>query len=165
MSLGRTSLFAILEHEERDHCPEGALHGPEAQRILRESKPLLFVEAHTEEALRRDLELLAPYGYRATGRVFNASPTYELAADESRLPASRDLLEPGLWVSDDPRVTVSFEGKRMRLVSRLEGQSSQVTQLPLNLRRVPASPIPASPSSLYFLQTTGTCSEGLGAAI
>jgi FkbM family methyltransferase len=49
-----------------------------ATRVLRESGPVIFAEAHTPE-LRDALEqYLQSFGYVRTGRVFNASPTYEL---------------------------------------------------------------------------------------
>lgn len=51
-----------------------------ARRMLRRYRPRVFAEAHTEEDVARILAVLEPYGYRATGRVFNASPTYEFVA-------------------------------------------------------------------------------------
>jgi FkbM family methyltransferase len=48
-----------------------------ATNLLRRYRPRVFVEAQTNEDVERVQECLRPYGYRATGRVFNASPTYE----------------------------------------------------------------------------------------
>ena len=48
-----------------------------ATALLEQHRPRVFAEAHTEaeyEALR---EHLARFRYRPSGRVFNASPTYE----------------------------------------------------------------------------------------
>ncbi|GAB2753880.1 FkbM family methyltransferase [Streptomyces bullii] len=48
-----------------------------AREILRNYRPRVFAEAHTEEEMAGILSVLEPHGYQATGRVFNASPTYE----------------------------------------------------------------------------------------
>jgi FkbM family methyltransferase len=50
-----------------------------AERLLQD-RPVVFAEAHADEELDAIHELLAQRGYRATGRVFNASPTYEWVA-------------------------------------------------------------------------------------
>lgn len=50
-----------------------------AERLL-EDRPVVFAEAHSEEELDAIDGLLDQRGYRATGRVFNASPTYEWVA-------------------------------------------------------------------------------------
>ena len=44
---------------------------------LSTSAPHLFVEAHTEEELDAQEAVVGPLGYVRTGRVWNASPTYE----------------------------------------------------------------------------------------
>jgi FkbM family methyltransferase len=64
-----------------------------AGRILSRHRPVVYAEAHDAEAVADITQALAPYGYRHTGRVFNASPTYEFVA-----PARRrgDRLRP-LW--------------------------------------------------------------------
>jgi FkbM family methyltransferase len=51
-----------------------------AANALRRHRPRVFAEAHTDEDFDRVRECLHPYGYRPTGRVFNASPTYEFVA-------------------------------------------------------------------------------------
>jgi FkbM family methyltransferase len=51
-----------------------------ADRILRKHRPLVFAEAFTEADRAAVEAVLAPYGYRATGRVFNSTPTYEFEA-------------------------------------------------------------------------------------
>jgi FkbM family methyltransferase len=63
-----------------------------ARRILSTSSPVIFAEAHQEEELAEIGKVLEEFGYYRTGRVFNASPTYEFAkADE--LSIARDQLE------------------------------------------------------------------------
>jgi FkbM family methyltransferase len=54
-----------------------ALRGAEG---LLEDRPVVFAEAHSEEELEAIDEALDHAGYGATGRVFNASPTYEWVA-------------------------------------------------------------------------------------
>lgn len=62
------------------------IEGMEAQALegmaetLRTSRPVLFIEAHTDEDIAAQSAVLAPLGYSRTGRVFNASPTYEWMA-------------------------------------------------------------------------------------
>jgi hypothetical protein len=48
-----------------------------ATDLLRRYQPRIFAEAHTDEEFERVYDCLRPFGYTATGRVFNASPTYE----------------------------------------------------------------------------------------
>lgn len=61
-----------------------ALRG--AERILRESRPRLFAEAHGEKERSAIRAVIEPIGYRETGRYFavgklrNLSPTYEYVA-------------------------------------------------------------------------------------
>jgi FkbM family methyltransferase len=55
-----------------------ALRG--ALRVLREAKPVLFIEVHDEEHMNAIMTIIGPIGYRATGRVWNPSPTYEFVA-------------------------------------------------------------------------------------
>jgi FkbM family methyltransferase len=56
-----------------------------ATELLRKHRPRIFAEAHTDESVERVLEHLRPFGYVATGRVFNASPTYEFVVPPSPL--------------------------------------------------------------------------------
>jgi hypothetical protein len=51
-----------------------------ATRILRRHRPVVFAEAFTEVERSAVEAVLAPFGYRPTGRVFNATPTYEFVA-------------------------------------------------------------------------------------
>lgn len=51
-----------------------------AGRILKAHHPALFVECKTDDDQATVLEVIAPYGYRPTGRVFNHSPTFEFTA-------------------------------------------------------------------------------------
>jgi FkbM family methyltransferase len=56
-----------------------------AQKTLLRERPLIYLEAHTDAELA-DLETaLAGLSYRRTGRVFNATPTYEFAPDGDAL--------------------------------------------------------------------------------
>lgn len=70
---------------------EAVLRG--ATRILSRDRPLIYAEAHSSAQANALRALLAPFGYRATGRVFNASPTYEFAAPPRR---GRERLRP-VW--------------------------------------------------------------------
>lgn len=139
-----------------------------ASRILATHRPLLFIEAHTDEELRKDLEVLAPYDYRPTGRVFNASATYELAAPgsptvgENRLPRRVGLLDRELW-HPDPGLHLEWARGKLIVRSRLgEGVQAHVSQLPSDLRRPPRSPI-ATPPTPCFIQVRGQLSTGLKA--
>ncbi len=51
-----------------------------ARRILSRHRPAVFAEARTGQERDTIADVLAPLGYAATGRVFNASPTYEFTA-------------------------------------------------------------------------------------
>ena len=68
-----------------------ALRG--ARRVLSRWRPLIYAEAHSPELVAEIEQVLRPYGYRATGKVFNSSPTYEFAAPARR---GRERLRP-LW--------------------------------------------------------------------
>lgn len=135
-----------------------------AARILRESKPVVLVEAHTPEEVRTDAALLAPYGYRLTGRVFNSSATYEFAAPDSRMaPVSafaeqRSLMRPELWVSDHPAVEVSCSEERLLVRSRLpQGAVAHVTQSPPKLKVPPPGDTFVIPHGrMVFLQAGGS---------
>lgn len=71
-----------------------------ASRILSRDRPVVFAEAHSAEAAKELARLLARYGYQQTGKVFNASPTYEYAAPRrvglERLRPAFVLLPPGV---------------------------------------------------------------------
>lgn len=55
-----------------------------ATRILTTDRPVIYAEARDDVERDALFAVLTPLGYRATGRVFNATPTYEF-----RVPASR----------------------------------------------------------------------------
>jgi len=55
-----------------------------ATRILLVDRPRVFAEACTKADLAGLLEILRPLGYEATGRVFNATPTYEFVPVDPR---------------------------------------------------------------------------------
>lgn len=52
-----------------------------ARRTLRRKRPVLYIEAQTETELASIEAALGRLSYRRTGRVFNATPTYEFARD------------------------------------------------------------------------------------
>lgn len=52
-----------------------------ATRILEECRPRLYVEAEEPAHLDEIMSVVSPLGYRLTGQVFNASPTYEIVAN------------------------------------------------------------------------------------
>lgn len=52
-----------------------------ATRILAEHRPVIFAEAHGRAAAQALARQLAPFGYRPTWRIFNASPTYEFSTE------------------------------------------------------------------------------------
>jgi hypothetical protein len=56
-----------------------------ARRILRKHHPVVFAEAWGEPERTAIEAVLKPHRYRATGRVFNSTPTYEFVYDGSRL--------------------------------------------------------------------------------
>jgi FkbM family methyltransferase len=143
-----------------------------AARLLSESRPLVFVEAHSREALARDLALLEPYGYRATGRVFNASPTYELVADGSpcappeRLPHVIDLLTPEMWSAVSPGLATSWSEGRLTISSpSTPPERLHVTQVPASLRHRSHVERPATPRGDLFFQMVGEATEGMGVSI
>lgn len=143
-----------------------------AARTLREHRPLILIEAHTEAELARDLAALAPYGYRATGRVFNDTPTYELAAPDSptvpasRLPVGHDVITGTSWMSDSPKLHVEIEGGRMTIRSELDaGETAHVTQPRPKLRHSPATPVPFEPGARHFLQVHTDDPDGLDATL
>jgi FkbM family methyltransferase len=68
-----------------------ALRG--ATRILSRYRPAVFAEAHADAAYAEIKHVLAAFGYRPTGNVFNSSPTYEFLAPPRR---GRERLRP-LW--------------------------------------------------------------------
>lgn len=68
-----------------------ALRG--AGRLLSRWRPVVYAEAHSPKLVKEIEQVLRPYGYRATGNVFNSSPTYEFVAPARR---GRERLRP-LW--------------------------------------------------------------------
>lgn len=60
-----------------------------AAETLRVERPLLYIEAHTSGEVQDLDRTLAALAYRRTGKVFNASPTYEFAPEEDPLLAQR----------------------------------------------------------------------------
>jgi hypothetical protein len=63
-----------------------------ATDLLSRYRPRVFAEAHTDQDFERVLAQLRPHGYVATGRVFNASPTYEFVVPPSRMVRLRRRL-------------------------------------------------------------------------
>ncbi len=143
-----------------------------AARILREHKPLIFAEANSDEELRALTAVLEPYGYRLTGRVFNDSPTYELAVTGGptgieRLPATRSLMEPSLWASDQAALQVSLDGGTLRLRSTLAAeQSGHATQPPARVRRPPESrPMAVAGGSTWLVDIDAEPPQGVVASV
>jgi FkbM family methyltransferase len=56
-----------------------------ASRILEDDGPVVFAEAHGREQRQAILDVLAPAGYVATGRVFNETPTFEFRRPRRRV--------------------------------------------------------------------------------
>lgn len=48
-----------------------------SRETLRNDKPIVYAECWNREKLDSVTNVLRPFGYRATGEVFNATPTYE----------------------------------------------------------------------------------------
>ena len=87
--IGRRSVAVIkLDVEGMEAA---ALRG--AKRILSKWRPVVYAEAHSPDVAAEIQQVLAPYGYRPTGKVFNASPTYEFTAPPRR---RLDALRP-VW--------------------------------------------------------------------
>lgn len=49
--------------------------------LLKRSKPVLFIEANSDEEKQAIMDVLEPEGFVMTGKVFNHSPTYEIVYD------------------------------------------------------------------------------------
>lgn len=90
-----------------------ALRG--SRRVLSKWRPVLYAEAHHKEAVAEIERVLRPFGYRATGKVFNSTPTYEFSAPERRglerlRPAWRRM--PARWRQRLRRVARRIRGAR-----------------------------------------------------
>ena len=139
-----------------------------AAGILERWRPLIFAEAHDEAALAGLLRALAPHGYRPTGRIFNTTATYELAAPSSpmappdRLPAVQSLLELGRWAVDDPDLSVEVAPPSIRVESRLAAEKvAHVTWPPTKPTKPPDEVrVRLTPGATYFLQASGQASPG-----
>ena len=62
-----------------------------ASRILDWHRPIIYAEAWNTTHIARIENVLRHFGYEATGRVFNATPTYEFIAPQLR---GRERLRP-----------------------------------------------------------------------
>lgn len=124
-------------------CLDDAVHGPVAvlkldvegmelsvirgaRRILSHHRPAVYAEAHSDEAARSIEAALAPFGYRATGLVFNSSPTYEyLAPQRSGIEHLRwlrnHLPSPARKTPGAPAGEVWRRPRRPRVGQRLRG--------------------------------------------
>jgi FkbM family methyltransferase len=69
-----------------------------ARKILSRHRPTVYAEAWDADHAEVIRSVLAPYGYRPTGKVFNASPTYEYVAPPRR---GRELLRPAYRLLPD----------------------------------------------------------------
>ena len=46
-------------------------------RTLARYRPVLFLEAHNEDEIEEQKKVISTLGYQMSGRVWNATPTYE----------------------------------------------------------------------------------------
>jgi len=108
-----------------------------ARRILSRHRPAVYAEAHTDEAAQSIEAELAPFGYRATGRIFNSMPTYEyLAPPRSGIEHLRSFWNhmptPAREVLGTAAGAASRLPARARLGERLRGA---YRRLPKSLRQ------------------------------
>jgi FkbM family methyltransferase len=68
---------------------EAVLRG--ARRLLSRWRPVVYAEAHSDQAFEQIRQVLAEHGYQPTGKVFNASPTYEFMAPPRERRLTRRL--------------------------------------------------------------------------
>ncbi|GAA1830329.1 hypothetical protein GCM10009772_05060 [Pseudonocardia alni subsp. carboxydivorans] len=54
-----------------------------AGRILENDRPLVYFEAFNRARFREVADVLKPFGYAPTGKVFNSTPTYEFSTESS----------------------------------------------------------------------------------
>lgn len=66
-----------------------------ARRILRADRPLVFAEARTRELYEALVTCMRANGYRPTGRVFNATPTYEFVSRPGPLVRAQSAARRG----------------------------------------------------------------------
>jgi FkbM family methyltransferase len=85
-----------------------------ARRILARSRPVVFAEAFTSAELAGIEQVLRPYGYKATGKVFNATPTYEFVSTGSARELALKRLARRL-----PAVLRRFLGQAYRRLQQL----------------------------------------------
>ncbi|WP_406200976.1 FkbM family methyltransferase [Streptomyces sp. NBC_01017] len=90
-----------------------------ARKMLRRHRPLVFAEAHTEDEKARIFSVLRPYGYQATGRVFNASPTYEFAVSSPYHPL-KGMLRRAAYAAPPPLKRMLPHSLRRRIRRILE---------------------------------------------
>jgi FkbM family methyltransferase len=68
-----------------------------AKRILENDRPTVYVEAFDREVLHGIADVLRPFGYSPTGKVFNGTPTYEFAP----ATAVSRMTGPGLLLANN----------------------------------------------------------------
>lgn len=135
-----------------------------AERLIERHRPLMFLEAHTEELRGALAAYLDRFGYQATGRVFNSTPTHEFACPGSPtvparlLPRARSLAAPALWRSRPvDGLEVRFDQGRIEgRVDVAAGGRIYVTHDDRPFARAPAlDELIVEPASPLFLQVTG----------
>ena len=83
------------------------------RRLLRRDHPVIFTEARTNDEYVATAAQLRKLGYRRTGRVFNATPTYEFVA----VPWQRRALDSPTGRHVRARTPIGLRRKLRRYVS------------------------------------------------
>jgi FkbM family methyltransferase len=83
-----------------------------ARRLLRRDRPVVFAEARTNNEYVATATQLRTLGYRRTGRVFNATPTYEFVA----VPWQRRALDSPTGRHVRARIPIGLRRKLRRFV-------------------------------------------------
>jgi FkbM family methyltransferase len=158
----RVGVIKIDVEGMEPHTLRGAL------RILREDRPYIFLEAHDLVELAKSAEVLEPFGYRMTGRVFNATPTYEFEPIPRPAAAvafvERSLLERSLWQA--PKTGgIELRPEAGSLEGRVEprGVPLSLTQDPAEESQPPTQPaLRIQPAAERFLAINGRTEGRLG---
>jgi FkbM family methyltransferase len=98
-------------------------------RILRRWRPVVFAEARDQDALDRLSSCMARHRYTPSGRVFNATPTYEFVPEPSRLFAL-----PWLRVVPEP-TRGSVLGRHLPVPSRRSLLPAVAARVPRPVKR------------------------------
>lgn len=71
------SLLKVDIEGMEPQCLAGAIN------IIKKNKPIIFAEAHSNSVLDKIMSIIEPIGYQLSGKIFNASPTYEIIANNT----------------------------------------------------------------------------------